>query len=322
MYYPNDIEDICYEEQHIEQVITEIKAHFHDYFNSFIESGAGTSLSADQIQKLAEKFGSDGSVKTQKKNVGTVLKQIIAEGINGFEKDRQSYVNLLDEEALEEYEDSPSGFKNALRKDCPIIRVTLMSKAKELDKYKMEFSKASPENLLSVSKNLSTFATSYTESFKNADYHLFCKLSELELEKIDTEDYSVFGVIGGGIKSHFLFKLNPAFFPYRSKESIWALWFLTGKKELNCEEGSQFLMINIDKNVTNQNFFYPYELFGYYAYQIYLLLKKEAVKHEVNIPESYRYVLVNSFLNFVAHTHEADIQLLSSNSEDRYHPWA
>ncbi|NRS50458.1 hypothetical protein [Brevibacillus sp. HB2.2] len=92
-----------YEEQHIEQVITEIKAHFHDYFDRFMESGAGTSLSADQIQKLAEKFGSDGAVKTQKKNIGAVLKQTILEGINEFEKDRQSYVfNDVKHEALKE----------------------------------------------------------------------------------------------------------------------------------------------------------------------------------------------------------------------------
>jgi hypothetical protein len=36
MKYPNNIEEKCYEEQHIERVIIEIKANFYDYFDLFI----------------------------------------------------------------------------------------------------------------------------------------------------------------------------------------------------------------------------------------------------------------------------------------------
>ncbi|MGV3267083.1 hypothetical protein [Cytobacillus pseudoceanisediminis] len=321
MYYPNNIEDRCYEEEHIERVLTEIKAHFHDYFDAFIQSAGGTSLSEQKIKMLAEKFGSDGAVKTRRKNTAEVLKNIIAEGIEKFEKDRDAYVNFLDEEWLEEYEDNPAGFKSKLRSACPIIRVTLNSRAKELDKYRYEFGISNPNELLTVCQNLSSFANSYAEECKDFDYDSIVSLSELEFEELDTEDYSVFGVIGGGIKSHFLYKLHPAYFPYRSKEAIWALWYLTDKKTFECEEGSQFLMINVEKSLTNQNYFYPYELYSFYAYNVYLLLKKEAEKNDVHIPADYRYVLVDQYFAFIAETHEEDIKFISSSSEDRPYSW-
>lgn len=321
MYYPNDIEDVCYKDQHIERVVAEIKAHFHEYFDLFIQSDSGSALSAEQIEMLAEKFGSDGVVKTRKKDTQVVLKNIIAEGIEKFEKDRKKYLVLIEEEALEEYEDNPAGFKSALKKNCPIILGTLMSPAKELDKYKYEFNKSNPNELLAVCQNLASFANSYATECVDFDYDSISTLSDLEFEDLDTEDYSVYGVIGGGIKSHFLFKLHPAYFPYRSKEAIWALWYLTDKKTFECEEGSQFLMINVAKSLTNQNYFYPYELYSFYAYQVYLLLKKEAEKNNVHIPDKYRYVLVDQFFTFVARTHELDIKFISSSSEDKPYSW-
>lgn len=321
MYYPNTIEEICYTEQHIEQVLGEIKVRFHDYFDTFIQSAGGTSLSEQQINVLAKRFESEGAVKTHKKNTAAVLKNLIAEGIEKFEKDRQAYIDLLDDEWLEEYEDNPAGFKAKLRSACPIIRVTLNSKAKELDKYRYEFGISNPNKLLTVCQNLSSFSNDYAEDWKEYDYDSINSRSELDIEELDTENYSVFGVIGGGIKSHFLYKLNPAYFPYRSKDAIWSLWYLTNKKTFECEEESQFLMINVDKSRTNQNYFYPYELFGFYAYNIYRLLKKEAEKNDVHVPDEHRYVLVDQFLSYIAKVHEEDIKFISSSSEDKQYLW-
>src|SRR5690606_15237070 len=128
------------------------------------------------------------------------------------------------------------------------------SKAKELDKYRYEFGISNPNELLTVCQNLSSFANDYAEDWKEYDYDSINSRSELDIEELDTENYSVFGVIGGGIKSHFLYKLNPAYFPYRSKDAIWSLWYLTNKKSFECEEESQFLMINVEKSRTNQNY--------------------------------------------------------------------
>ena len=78
-------------------------------------------------------------------------------------------------------------------------------------------------------------------------------------------------------------------------------------------------MLDLNKNKTQQNYFYPYELFAFYAYHIYLLLKKEANKYDIQLDKDYRYVLVHTFLSFIANLHSEDIDLLkSSDSEDGY----
>src|SRR6476661_1370211 len=51
-------------------------------------------------------------------------------------------------------------------------------------------------------------------------------------------------VIGGGIKSHFLYSRYPYAFPNRSQNALWALYFLTDKKEFGFDDGSEFLMID------------------------------------------------------------------------------
>ena len=50
MYYPNDIEECCYEEEHIENIVKEIKIHFSDYFHSYIETEAGAIANHEAIR--------------------------------------------------------------------------------------------------------------------------------------------------------------------------------------------------------------------------------------------------------------------------------
>ena len=70
-------------------------------------------------------------------------------------------------------------------------------------------------------------------------------IDALGLSPLDQdESYTVYGVIGGGIKSHMLFKVHPAAFPNRSRSALWALWYLTGKKCFDCSMDSEFLMID------------------------------------------------------------------------------
>ncbi|QIB26843.1 hypothetical protein [Caloranaerobacter azorensis] len=323
MYYPNDIEEICYDDDHIQQVLAEIKANFYDYFEKFLETEAGNKITRIEFDKLSSEFGCTNIRITKKKiNKAKVLKQIIDESIEMFERDRQKYLDILNEETLEEYEDDPSNFKNSvLRNECPIIRLTLQNKkAKELDKYRYEFRCSEPNELLKVVKNLVSFANKYMKNIYDEDkYESITKFKELKLSELDTEDYTVFGVIGGGIKSHFLYKLYPAVFSNRSREAIWALWYLTNKKTFNCTQDSEFLMINLKDNTTQQNYFYPYELFSFYVYNIYLLLKKEAERLGVYIDKEYRYVLVDSFLSFVAQEHANEIDELKRKVKDDIH---
>jgi hypothetical protein len=322
MYYPNSIEDICYTPDHIQSVLAEISNNFSSYFEKFIESDNKNAIDFDSMVKLAEKFGNSNKPKQAPVDVKASFPRIVQEGIGHFNGDRKKYLDLLNAESIEEYENDPSHFKNTiLRNQCPIIHHTLQNKqAKELDKYRTSFKISDPGDLLKVVKNIFDFSQDYiANKYKPSSFESIDDYSELNFSDLLTEDYIVFGVIGGGIKSHLLYKLNPDVFPNRSREAIWALWYLTSKKTFGCKEDSEFLMIDTKNTITQQNYFYPYDLFGYYALKIYNLLKSEASKYSIPLSGNCRFVIVDSFLSYIAKSHEDEINDLKRQiREDSY----
>lgn len=322
MYHPNDIEAICFQEDHIDRVLAEIRATFPDYFSSYIESEAGQIASFDSIAELAQVLGATATPIKKKTDGKKALDHIMAGAKARFDKDRPKYFEIFDLEAMEEYADDPASFKSTtLRNQCPIIQRTLQNvKAKELDRYRTEFNLADPKKLLDVTTNLLKFGKDYAEHRYDAkSFEQFSTVAELGFEVLDTEDYVVYGVIGGGIKSHFLYKLYPHLFPYRSQDAVWAFWYLTDKKPLGCKQDSEFLMINQKELTTQQNYFYPYHLFAFYALQIFKLLNKAYSRLGVELPAAYRFVLVDSFLQYVANCHRDEIDTLKRQiKEDNY----
>lgn len=314
------IEDVCYEEEHIQKVLKEIQSNFEKYFSDFVDTTAGTSLSTADFEKLQQSVGLAGKVtRSKRKNdLSGKYQAIIADAINSFEQNREKYQDLLDEENLEEDGDDVVAFKaKRLRDDCPIIHSTLYNKqAKELDKYRKAFSLSDPKKLYQVVTNLRTFAAEYEAGYDPDSYDDIASFDELGMGQMDTDDYTVYGVIGGGIKSHLLYKLYPGLFPNRSRSAIWALWYLTNKKVFGCEMDSEFLMIDVERSITQQNYNYPYELFAYYAFEIYKLLKAKAVLLSTGIDDHYRYVAVDAFLSFVAAQHDGEIALFKSQIRD------
>lgn len=313
------VEAACYEKKHIDKVIDAIKAKFPDYFNDFIMLEAGYAVSEKDIETIATKLGVQ-NVKTKKTtDVTKKFKNIVIESLEDFEKDRDKYVAIFDEESLEEYEDDPQYFKSTvLKNECPIIHSTIHNKrAKELDKYRYEFNVSDPNDLLTVVSNLHYFAEEYYNNFYDEDtYDDIDNYKDLKFSDLDTEDYTVFGVIGGGIKSHMLYKVYPSVFPNRSRDAIWALWYLTDKKTFDCKQDSEFLMIDVEKSVTQQNYFYPYELFTFYAHQIFQMLKQKADENNVYIDPENRYIIVDAFLTFIAEHHEEEITFLKQQIRD------
>lgn len=322
MYYPNDIEEICYEEEHIKKVLEEIKINFNRYFDNYISTEAGVRITEKSFKDISDNLGLEERVLQKNIDKKNSFIKIIKASIKDFEKDRKKYLELMDIEILEEHEEDPDNFKNtALKNECPIIRMTLQNKkAKELDKYRAEFRRSNPNELLNVVANLANFVNEYNEKiYDKNNYEEMTSLDQLNTSDLDTDDYVVYGVIGGGIKSHLIYKTNPSIFANRSREVLWAFWYLTDKKTFGCVEDSEFLNINVKKLTTQQNFFYPYELFSFYAYNIYLLLKRKAEENGVYIDEDYRYVIVDSFLSFVAKQHSDEINFLQSQArEDGY----
>ena len=314
------VEKVCFENEHICKNIELIKKQFEKYFSEFIESGNNSALTHEKLEQMAKNFGID--IPEHKVNIAEKYNKIINEAIAEFEKDREKYLAIMNKDVLEAYEEDVNYFKEkVLRNECPVIHSTLQNKkAKQLDKYRRDFSTAKPDDLLNVVTNLYDFVIEYTEKNKSNSFENITDYRELNLELLDTEEYTVYGVIGGGIKSMLLYKMNPELFSYRSREAIWALWYLTNKEILDCTMDSEFIMIDTDKVTTQQNYFYPYCLFSYYALNILNLLNEKAKENGVVIPAKYRYVIVDAFMSFVARMHQEEIDLYTRNiGEDSYY---
>jgi hypothetical protein len=300
MIYGNDLENICYEDTHIAEVTASIKSNFFSLYIDYLDSEAGSAI---DIDKLNEHFGRTLTIKKTIEKEG-VIKSLYEKAITGYEKDREKYQCILDTESFETYDNNPAFFKDTiLRNKCPIIHFTLANmRDKKLDKYRIDFKKASPND--------------YYSKFDESQYNAIKNLTSMGLLELQEEKYLVYGVIGGGIRSHFLYKLHPDVFPNRSREALWAFYFLTDKKSFSCKDGSEFCMINKKEGTTQQNYFYPYDLFSFYAYQVYLLIK-EYCKHEQYVfPNKYRYVIVDDFLKYIHKKHAEDVSVLSINIKD------
>lgn len=323
MYYPHSIEEICYEQSHIEKVLDEIKKNISEvYFPKYIETEGGCHASPDQINRLAEAFGSTGKPKQKKKDPKIALEHCLLVALDDFNHDRQIYQDILNLDALAEYGTDVPSFKNKVLRDLiPIIRKTLQNKAaKELDKYRTAFSLAQPGDLFKVTRNIVSLAIKLREtSYVSSEFEKTKSCKELVHHKFDHEDYTAFGVIGGGIKSHFIYKLYPEMFPNRGREAIWALWYLSDKKKFGCKEDSEFLMIDVSSGSTQQNYFYPYGLFAYYALKIYEVLKTIYSKYGISLTADYRFVPVDSFLSFVSRKHQNEIDILKERSSSYFY---
>lgn len=319
MYYPNDIEDICYEMTHINQVLDEIRANIPEYFQRYLDTECGQEIDEDDASRLAKAFGSSGSPKAKTKNYKKVLESIQQQAIDDYERDREKYLEIFNKEALEEYGQDVNSFKNTvLKNQVPIIRKTLQNKsAKELDKYRQAFGISQPGKLFNVSKRLVELANEWKDDWYDSnEFEAISDIDDIGYYDLDEEDCVAFGVIGGGIKSTFVYKLYPFMFSVRSREAVWALWYLSGKKKFGCKQDSEFLMINLENSTTQQNYFYPYGIFSYYALQIFLELKKHFAKHGVAISTDYRFVILESFLSFVGYSHQDETNLLKQNNSD------
>jgi len=327
MYYPNcleyenNIEEICYDQDHIDKVWEEIKQVIPTYFQQYIETENGHSVQDSEAQKLAEKFGSTAKPKSKKKDAKIILERLLKETIDDFEKERQTYQDILNLESLEEYKHDVNSFKNTILKNqIPIIRKTLQNKqAKELDKFRAAFNNAQPGHLFEVTSNIIKLANEWKNDWYNGkEFEKIDSIEDLDYYALDEESYTAFGVIGGGIKSHFIFKLFPEMFPSRSREAVWALYYLSNKKKFGCKEDSQFLMINAKEGTTQQNYFYPYGIFAFYALRVFNKLKELYALQGISLPVEYRFVVVDCFLSFVSRTHQTEIDILKQNSQN-YH---
>jgi len=317
MYFPNDIEDICYQQDHIDKVWDEIEKVLPTYFEKYINTEGGNSVTEDEIARLAERFGSTSRPRSRPRDISQTLKMLLKEAIDSYERERPIYREILDLESLEEYKYDVNAFKNTvLKNEIPLIRRTLQNRqARELDKFRAAFNCAQPGHLFEVTSNIVRLAYElHSGWYEEEEFEVIEICDNLKHHEFDADGYTAFGVIGGGIKSHFLYKIFPDVYPNRSREAIWALYYLSNKKKFGCKEDSQFLMINANEGTTQQNYFYPYGLFSFYALRIFGQIKEIYKRNTLVLPTEYRFVIVDNFLSFVAKTHQVEIDLLKQKS--------
>lgn len=80
-------------------------------------------------------------------------------------------------------------------------------------------------------------------------------------------------------------------------------------------DGSEFLMAEIGNGKCEQNYFYPAELFGFYALSVFLLLKSACEDLGITFYDRHRYTYLTVFSNYVADTHREDINTYTRSSE-------
>ena len=309
----NGVEAVCYEHGHQEMILSAISKEFEKVFPSFIDSEAGQLISEDDFTRLQRAFKVIVDKKKVVKNRRENFISIIKKSIDEFENNRKKYYTLMDLEMLEEFAEDYNDFKaTTLKVECPIIHATLFTNRPELKQYKMNFKAAAPKRLYDVVYNLSKFCREYVSSYNEEVYQGIQHYEELGLSTLEEsgDKYTAYGVIGGGIRSHILYKIHPECFPNRSQWALWALWHLCGKEDFGCEMNSEFLMIDVKSVTTQQNYCYPYDLFTFYMYKIFKLLDEKAKEMGVLIDPCYRYVIVDAFMNYVYDLHKEEIAVL------------
>jgi hypothetical protein len=312
MHKPNlEIDVEAYESEHIERVLAAITTHFQESFDIFskpIQKELSISIPSDSPFRITH-------AKSKKSSTPQFLTKIFSDSIKSFENEHERYKSFFDIDALMEYEIDPNSFKGNLRRECPIIRRCLNSPEREMERYKAHFQQKTGEELWRVITNIIKFGLSFNEQFDSNKHESVIAVQELGLDELLMDEYISYQVIGGGIKSHFLYSLYPHAFANRSQNALWALYFLSGKESFGLKDDSEFLMIDTDKGTTQQNYHYPYDLFAFYALKIFLLLKQACNKLNLSLEQRYRYVYLDTFLESIASHHENDIHTLKRAAE-------
>lgn len=281
------LSELVYEPEHIQSVLKAIQDSFPKYFSTLKDS-----------------------------------KKLFDEAIKAHEKEFPVYQEYLNLETLDEFEADPNSFKRDTKVNCPIIRRCLMSQDDVMKAYKISFSMADANDLLYTIYNIANFGEQYSAEFDPKKHESIKSYDELALEELSDEEYGCSGVVGYGIQSALLYSLHPHAFAHRSQNAVWSLYFMSGKQDFGLgEDGSEFLMIRPQYGTCEQNFFYPPELFGYYALQLYLMLKKADPSFKKLFKDEYRYIYLDVFLDHVANSHRQDISALKWTSDHAENFW-
>lgn len=278
-----------YDPDHMAQVLADMLGNFDHYFKTFAPTAS--DLAARLNKHIAE-----------------------------FLDEQSRYQPVLDIDFLYDCDEDPGTFKNIFKAKYPIVRRCLNSPSKLMDGYRRDFYRTASQDMLETVINIIEFAQEYKKEMDPELQTLAKTPDELGVSILDEDGYSTTGVIGGGIRSNFLFYIAPNLFPNRSQSAIWAYYFLSGRKDYGFRDYSEFLMVDATGGKgTQQNYFYPYDIFTWYGLQIFLKLQEACQILDYPLTSSYRYVYLDAFLVHIANTHEADINALRPQLNEEFY---
>ena len=181
--------------------------------------------------------------------------------------------------------------------------------------YHRSWGRVTGRQLLDAVHNIAKFGLSYMAHFDDEEHEAAATQDDLGLEPLNDGKYGCGGVIGYGIQSSLLYGLHPRNFAHRSQDAVWSLYFLSGRQDFGLADGSEFLMVHSDLGTCEQNYFYPAELFGFYALKAFLMLKSACKKLGITFYDPYRYIYLSRFCDHIADAHRKDITTFKQSSD-------
>ncbi len=113
------VEDVCYEQEHVETVLRSIKKNFDQHFIRFIDTTGGKGISLEDVQGLQKQLGIEVQQKKKNRDLTDNYKAIIREAFENFEKDREDYQKIFRAGWLEDLDEDADVFKSKiLRNGC------------------------------------------------------------------------------------------------------------------------------------------------------------------------------------------------------------
>ena len=297
------------EPEHIEKIRQSIDKETPKYFDLITNSAIGTHSLGKAIAWTT----------------------LINEGIEKFEKECASYVDFFSEDNMDEFEeiDDPKAFKSELRKQCPIIRKTLMSRMEELQDWKEDFAKAKPIELFETFANFLDFQNNYVQKNSSRDFNQLDNFEDFEDFKQFTsdKDLTLQNVIGAGISSTIIYNLNPRYFCKSVRKTLYGLYFLTEDiHHITPSRTSEFIMVDDNPRKSargsqsnfrmEHNYWYHYNLFMYYTSHIYKILKSLLKGIGITINDAKRFVYVSIFLEQICAIKKDAVQTMMGGDQD------
>lgn len=310
------------ERGHVAKVRAAIEKNFPRYFESLVHPPQAAPAGPDLLARLGEKFK-----VTQAPKAATAAKAdptAFVEAIEEHEKRAPRYQAVFDPAVLSEYRaDNPDAYKTHLSRKCPVIIHLLKSSDNELKDWKMKYRLRSSEDLLTVFENLLAFCEEYmADHGDEATYAGLKTADDLALDDFDTEEVSIQGVIGSGIKSLALHHFHPRVFPILRGPSMLALFFLTDKSAFDLRsDTSEFLIIDDGKKgrdvniAMEHNYWYPYAQFVEYAVLVADLIEKACKTKAIDFDKNFRHVYVDAYFAHVCETHGPDLKVMRGLDE-------